>query len=127
MEKLKAISILLAALAAALFVLTEQGLLSVQAQKSQTSKITGVVLDANNARIASATIKIENALLNREVQSGEEGNFEFELPAGTYQITVEKDGFRRFVVADFRAKAKRNELIKIHLEVIPPRGTLKVE
>lgn len=127
MKTLKTIFIFLLALVPALFIMTEQNLLSVHAQKSQTSKIIGVVLDANNARIASASIKIENARFSREVQSGEEGDFEFELPAGTYHITVEKDGFRRFELSDFQAKAKSRERIKIHLEVMPPVGTLKVE
>lgn len=127
MKPLKTIFIFLPLLSVALFATTEQSLSSVQAQKSQTSKIVGVVLDANNARIVNATIKIENASLSREVQSGEEGDFEFELPAGTYQITVEKDGFHRFEIADFRAKAKSSKRIKIQLEVMPPRGTLKVE
>lgn len=127
MKLLKTIFVLLLALVPAPSAVTGQNLLPVHAQKSQTSKIIGLVLDANNARIVSARIKIENAQFSREVQSGEEGDFEFELPAGTYQITVEKDGFHRFELLNFRAKAKSRELLKIHLEVMPPKGTLKVE
>jgi uncharacterized membrane protein len=126
MKTLQTISIFLLALVSALFTPAGQNLLPVQAQTSQASKIAVVVLDANDARIAGATIKIENAQFSREVLSGEEGDFEFELPPGTYRITIEKDGFHRFELQAFRATAKSRELIKIHLKVMPPRGTLKV-
>lgn len=127
MKRLKTISIILPALAALLFVLTGQHSLPVNAQNAQTSKITGVVLDANDARIASATIRIENARFSREIQSTDEGNFEFELPEGTYQITIEKDGFRRFKLSDFRVPEQSRERLSVRLKVMPPRGTLKVE
>ncbi|HEY0005752.1 MAG TPA: carboxypeptidase-like regulatory domain-containing protein [Pyrinomonadaceae bacterium] len=91
------------------------------------SKITGTVLDANQARVTDATIKIENARFSLKLQSNDEGKFEAELPAGTYRIIVRKDGFRRFELSPFRARANSSEQVSIRLEVEPPQTPLKVE
>ena len=104
----------------------EQTSSSAHAEDLKTSTISGVVLDANNARIVGATIKIENAEFSRRVKSGDEGNFRVEIPAGLYQITAECQGFRRFELSPFRANASACELINIHMEVDVPKSTLKV-
>ena len=93
---------------------------------TQTSKIIGVILDENNARIAGAAIKIESASFNRQLRSSDEGKFEVELPAGEYRITVEQEGFHKFEVSPFRAEAGVCELLNVHMEVKPARGLLKV-
>ncbi len=85
---------------------------------SQSGKIAGVVLDINDARIADATVIIERAKFKRELRSGDAGEFEIELPAGVYQITVEKHGFNRFVVESLKVKPKVTEMINIHMNVM---------
>ena len=96
------------------------------ARTARTSKIAGVVLDALGARIVDATIRIERAGFRLEVQSSEEGEFEVELPAGAYRITVEKYGFRRFELSPFRARANVREVLSVRMEVKPPPSTLKI-
>ena len=91
------------------------------------SRIVGVVLDPNGARIASATVRIENADAQREAYTSDEGSFEVELPAGTYRITVEAQGFKKFVLASFRARADRRESLKVSMKVRPPESTLLIE
>jgi uncharacterized membrane protein len=118
MKNLKIISIILFVLIPTAFIFAGQRRSSPRVRNTQAGKIIGVVLDANNARIVGATIKIENARFNRELQSGEEGNFEVELPAGTYQITVEKHGFQRFELSPFRVNANVCELVNVHMEVM---------
>ena len=86
----------------------EQTSSSAHAEDLKTSTISGVVLDANNARIVGATIKIENAEFSRRVKS------------------AECQGFRRFELSPFRANASACELINIHMEVDVPKSTLKV-
>jgi hypothetical protein len=91
---------------------------TVSPSQKSTGKIQGVLLDVNDARIVSATVIIENAQFKRELKSGEEGDFEIELPAGVYQIKVEANGFRRFELSPFKVKANVTEMINIHMEVM---------
>ncbi len=90
------------------------------------SRIVGVVLDPNGARIASATVRIENADAQREAYTSDEGSFEVELPAGTYRITVEAQGFRKVEIVSFRARADRRESLEVRMKVKPPESTLKI-
>jgi hypothetical protein len=89
-------------------------------------KITGIVLDKNEARVAGATIEIENAVLSRVVRANDEGYFEVELPAGMYRMTVEMAGFKRFVLSPLSVKAGAQRLVSIHMEAQPPASTLKI-
>ncbi len=95
--------------------------------EDQTSQIVGVVLDPNGARIPNARVRIENARSTHEMYTSDEGAFETELPAGTYRITVEAQGFRTVEVVSFRARADRRESLKVRMKVKPPESTLKVE
>lgn len=127
MKSLRTISIILLALVPTMFIFAGQRRSAPRAEKLQTSKIVGVVLDKNDARIVGAAIKIENAQFSREVLSDDQGTFEVKLPAGVYQITVEAEGFRKVKLFPFRANAKVRESVNIHMEIKPPRGLLKVE
>ncbi|HEV2387715.1 MAG TPA: TonB-dependent receptor [Candidatus Acidoferrales bacterium] len=65
-----------------------------------TSSITGVVADASGARIPGATVTAINEATNATNRSATSaaGTFAFpSLPAGSYTITVESQGFERFV------------------------------
>jgi hypothetical protein len=95
-------------------------------QDLQTCKVTGVVLDPNEARIAGATIKVENGSFQRELRSDDEGYFEIELPAGTYHLVVEMAGFKRFKLSPFYANGGASEHVKVRMKVKPPASTLKV-
>src|SRR5687768_16852395 len=121
MKTLKAIPMILLALVPFLIAFAEPSL------SSPHGRIIGVVHDANNARIVGATIKIKNARFYREVRSGEEGDFEVELPAGLYRITVEQPGFRRFELSSFRVNADGSQTVSVHMKVKEPRGLQKVE
>lgn len=116
------VSLIFLALTSALAVFAGQRPTSRRAVNLPTGKIIGVVLDANNARIAGATIKIWNGRFNRQAQSGEEGDFELELPVGLYRITVEQPGFRRFELSSFRVVANVNKMLKVRMKVKEPEG-----
>lgn len=120
-------SLLLLALVPALFICGGPGRAPAHARNLQTGKIIGLVLDANDARIVGATIRVESARFHRKLRSGDEGDFEVELPAGAYRITVEKDGFQRFEIASFRVNETARELVNVHMEVKPPETPLKIE
>ena len=111
-------------------VLTTMLCVGQQRTSSQTQetngKIQGVLLDINDARIVRAKIIIEDARHKHELKSGEEGDFEIQLPAGSYRIRVEANGFRKFEVSPFKVKANVTEMINIHMEVGVISEPLKV-
>jgi uncharacterized membrane protein len=95
--------------------------------EERKSRIVGVVLDPNGARIPSAAVRIENAKATREAYTSDEGSFEVELPAGTYRVTVEAQGFRTVEIVSFRARADRRESLEVRMKVKPSESTLKVK
>jgi Carboxypeptidase regulatory-like domain len=64
-----------------------------------TTSVRGSVLDRSGAAIAGAKITITNngQALQRKTESDNSGEYKFlALPPGTYTLSVEKSGFRRF-------------------------------
>ena len=64
-----------------------------------TTSVRGTVTDKTGAAIVGAKVSLANqgSGLQRETSSGPSGEFEFlALPPGTYALTVEKQGFRKF-------------------------------
>lgn len=99
------------------------GVLFVEASsKSDSGKIKGAILDVNYARVANAIVRVNGGEIKRSVRSNDEGQFEISLPAGSYEVVVEANGFRRFVYSSFRVKPDETEMINIHLEVAAPKG-----
>lgn len=94
--------------------------------ENPNSRITGVVLDRNDARVVGAVITIKNDGFIRRVRSDDEGRFELELPAGSYEISVEQPGFKTYKRSSLQAEAGATAQLNIHLEVDPPRGPLKI-
>lgn len=90
-----------------------------------SSRVTGVVVDVNDARIVGATITVANIQDKKISRSNDEGRFAIDVPAGTYQITVEQPGFKRFQRAGFRVDADTSEL-SVRMEVAPPQMPVKV-
>jgi hypothetical protein len=67
------------------------------AQGSTYGRISGVVTDPNGAVIAGATVKITNLDTNaeREVATGDDGNFAFQLlPPARYRVEISANGFQ---------------------------------
>ena len=126
MKRLKIISIVLLVLVPVVFPLAGQGRSASRAHNLRASKITGVVLDASNARIVGAIIRIENARFSRLLQSDDQGGFKVELPAGVCRITVEMDGFKRFVLSHVSVRAGARASVSIRMEVKPPTMPLKI-
>ena len=106
-------------------IITVLGLTVVTAQ-SENSRLIGVVVDRNSARIVGAVITIQNTEFKRNLRSDDEGKFEVELPAGSYEITAEQPGFKKFHNSSFRVGGGATEFINIHMEVEPPKTPLKI-
>ncbi len=68
----------------------------------QMGSVTGTVTDATGALVQGAEITARNVGSNitRTVHSNANGNYSIvELPAGAYEITIKKEGFKAFHVA----------------------------
>src|SRR5438132_14173757 len=99
------------------------GVLCVEvSSKSDTGRIKGAILDANYARVVNAIVRVNGGEIKRSLRSNGEGQFEISLPRDEYELTVEANGFRRFVYSSLKVQPNEIELINIHLDVAAPKG-----
>ena len=85
-------AVLIGALTVALLI----GLAPVASAQLTLGGITGTVTDPSGAVVSDATVKAQNIATNLEVVAHtKNGSFQIpDLPAGTYRVTVTKDGFK---------------------------------
>jgi hypothetical protein len=85
-----------------------------------TGAIVGIVADSQQQRIAGATIVLrqETTGIERVAQSGSDGSFTFSpLSIGTYSLTVQRDGFERYVQTglSITAQSTLREDVALHV------------
>ena len=72
-------------------------LMQIASAQQTLGSITGTVTDPSRAVVSDATVKAVNIATNLEVAAQTKTNGSFvipDLPAGTYRVTVTKDGFK---------------------------------
>jgi hypothetical protein len=106
---------------------TEEAQASYQVHDTTMSSLVGTVVDKNDARIAGAAVRIENASYRKELQTDDSGLFQLELPTGSYRITVEMAGFKRYVIPSWRTNSKIGSRITVRMKVAPPQTPLKIK
>src|SRR5215211_3129065 len=82
------------------FLLLTLCLIVVANGQGTTSRVTGTVQDANGAAIASAMVTLTNEAtgVSFTTETSDSGTYAFDLvQVGKYTVTVEKQGFKRFV------------------------------
>ncbi|MFL6210205.1 MAG: carboxypeptidase-like regulatory domain-containing protein [Pyrinomonadaceae bacterium] len=87
-------------------------------KKQKQGRLSGVVFDVNDARVAGAKITLMRDPDMREVLTDDAGQFNIQLPAGTYRFTVSANGFCKFERAGLIITPGTTELINVHLEVL---------
>lgn len=92
--------------------------------RPQPGKIKGQVVDINKARVFKALVIVDGVETHRRLVTDENGEFEISLRPGMYQISVDANGFRRFVSSENEVKAAKTRTIKIQLQVA--RGAMVV-
>src|SRR5881296_2111545 len=102
------------------------------AASAQTDRgtITGTVSDATGAVIPGATIEAKNVATGAVYQAGstETGNYTLaQLPAGTYELSVNLPGFRRFVRPGIVVEVARTIRIDAQLQVGAATEAVTVE
>jgi Carboxypeptidase regulatory-like domain len=112
------VEIILSCCLALTFVPIHQGVAS---PGQDAVKVSGVLLDPQDARVVSATIIFRNKSFNRKAHLNDEGVFEIRLPVGTYEFTVESYGFKTFRIETLQVKTEGIGGMTIQLEPIRER------
>jgi hypothetical protein len=93
--------------------------LALHAQEG-TGTITGQVLDATGAGVPGARVIARNTQtgIERTAQSNDSAIYNFPiLPIGTYNVTVEKEGFKKYVQTGFPLEIDQHARIDFKLEI----------
>jgi TonB family protein len=89
-----------------------------------TGRISGVVTDASTqAPVAKALVTARGAALpgERSAVADERGAFEIaRLPAGTYVLTVEREGFQKLASEELEVEGPRATKVRLQLVPLPP-------
>lgn len=94
-----------------------------------TSRVTGTVTDSAGAPIsgASVTLKHEGTGLTLKTVTGDSGLYVFDLiQAGSYEVSVEKSGFKKFVSSGNSALINQPTTVNVILEVGDVSATVSV-
>lgn len=94
-----------------------------------TGTITGTVTDPNGASVPGATVRFRNEATNdsRQQQSNSDGLYVFsQLQPGTYEITVEMQGFRRSVQKSAELRVNQTLELNVTLQLGDVTQTVEV-
>jgi hypothetical protein len=93
---------------------------SVSAQTSTTSTVTGVVSDSTNAVVPNAKVELVDLGTTEKVTTttGSDGGYTFaSVRPGNYRVTVSAKGFRQAVVSGLKVEVGKSALINLVLEI----------
>ena len=96
------------------------GLVSQSFAQGTTTRFTGTVTDSSGAAVPGATITLTNegTLVSLTTVTSDSGLYNFDLiPAGTYTVTVEKAGFKKYVSTSNMANVNLPATVNIPLQV----------
>jgi Carboxypeptidase regulatory-like domain len=88
--------------------------------KSNTSSVSGSVVDSQSEAISGATVTLKSDTKNfsRAQVTNADGLYKFTLiPPGKYKITIEKQGFKKASFGEIQAQVDTSTSINISLEV----------
>jgi len=94
-----------------------------------TTSVHGVVMDKTGASVAAAKVTLINAEqgFTRSIDSGSAGEFDFlALPPGTYTLTVEAAGFRKYERRNLQLLVNTPATANVTLEVGSSTQTVEV-
>nr|MDP9146295.1 carboxypeptidase regulatory-like domain-containing protein [Acidobacteriota bacterium] len=94
-----------------------------------TTSLNGVVTDKSGATVADAMVTLSNPSQGyvRDTKTNKAGEYEFiSLPPGTYTLTVEMPGFRKFEQKELRLLVNSPATTNVQLEVGESTQTVEV-
>lgn len=87
------------------------------------ARLNGVVLDQAGAEVPGSSVTLFSLAKVRETTTDESGKFEFgALPAGTYELRVERPGFQTWTMESLRVDESMTRTVSITLQVGPTGG-----
>jgi Carboxypeptidase regulatory-like domain len=95
------------------------GVLSMWAQTTATSQISGLVQDPSGSAVSGARVSVTNTDtgVNRTVNSGPDGTYIIaDLPSGSYQLQAVKQGFSTYVQSGIVLQVNVNPQINLPLQ-----------
>jgi hypothetical protein len=95
-----------------------------------TGTIAGTAVDPSGAAVTNAKVSIKNQAtgLTRESTTATDGGYLFPLvPVGTYTISVEAQGFRRFEQRGIEVKTDASSALPVTLQLGPVTDAVTVE
>lgn len=95
-----------------------------------TTRVTGTVTDNSGATVAGATITLTNEATNATLTTttSDSGAYTFDLiQIGTYRVSVEKTGFKKFVSTGNTANINQPATVNIALEIGDVSAVVTVE
>ncbi len=105
------------------------GLAPLASGQATLGGITGTVTDPSGAVVSDATVKAVNVATNLEVVAHTKTNGSFQipdLPAGTYRVTVTKDGFKTETHTEILVFGNRTATVDTSLVVGSLSATVEV-
>lgn len=97
--------------------------------QSNRATITGTVTDPSGAVIAGATLTATNSAtgLSTKTTSSSSGNFTIPLlQVGTYEVTAEQTGFKKFIAPQVLLEVGQTVSVDIHMQVGAVTQTVEV-
>src|SRR5947208_2414291 len=85
-----------------------------------TANLTGVISDPAGSAIPRAIANLRNTATGepRRTVSGEDGRYTFsQLQPGSYELTVETTGFKKFVAPSISLQASQSAEVNVSLEL----------
>jgi hypothetical protein len=81
-----------------------------RATERQTGKVAGDVFDAANQKLAKVKLTFENVRgsATHQVTSDDTGHYEIEIPAGTYLVSAEMQGYRPPKPIELQVRSGKN-------------------
>jgi hypothetical protein len=95
-----------------------------------TSRLTGTVTDNSGAAVAGATVTLTNEGTGTSIsmETSESGSYTFDLiQPGTYSVSVERQGFKKFVSTGNTVSVNLPATVNVGLEVGGLNETVTVE
>lgn len=103
-----------------LALIISSGALSALAQIGSQGQISGFVIDQNGAAVSNATVVVtdKGTGQQRTAQTDSGGYYVVaNLNPGTYDVSVEQSGFKKFVQSDVKLDAAARQTVDIKLEI----------
>ncbi|MDQ3713020.1 MAG: Plug and carboxypeptidase regulatory-like domain-containing protein, partial [Acidobacteriota bacterium] len=85
-----------------------------------TTRITGTIQDNSEAAVAGATVTLTNEGTGTSLttETSDSGSYTFDLiPAGTYSVMAERQGFKKFVSKENAVNVNQPATVNISMEV----------